>query len=447
MRASLFRVHRHEPRLQSTPRMKILHTADIHLGVNTYGRLDPATGLNTRLLDFKRSFDFMVQRALEEDIDLFLFCGDGYRTADPTPTQQRVFAECLQPIADAGIPIVMTVGNHDHPVAFGKASALDIFPFLQGKARVYRRPTTEVIETKRGERLTLIALPWPIRSLLLARDEFRKMAPQDVRAKIEELYVTYLQNAADEADPSLPCVAAGHLHVHGAELGGSERTSLIAHDPMFPVGTLALPKLDYVALGHIHRHQDLNAGSAPPVVYSSSIERTSYKESDEPKGFVLIDIEPKQPGDESEEAARSATNFATRYRFVETPARRFVAVQVDASEAPEPTEAILAAIAGHDVADAIVRVRYHVTEAQLKDIDVPRLRASLKDAHAIAALERTVQPVERRQRTSVTREVSLKDALTAYIGQHDHLTPVADDLMNAALELEAELEAKRREEA
>ncbi|RMF60362.1 MAG: DNA repair exonuclease, partial [Bacteroidetes bacterium] len=120
--------------------MKILHTADIHLGSNTYGRIDPETGLNTRLLDFKRSFDFMVERALEEDIDLFLFCGDAYRTADPTPTQQRTFAECLRPVAERGIPIVMIVGNHDHPVSFGKASALDIFGFLQGEVHVFRQP-------------------------------------------------------------------------------------------------------------------------------------------------------------------------------------------------------------------------------------------------------------------------------------------------------------------
>ncbi len=101
--------------------MKLLHCADIHLGYETHGRLDPATGLNSRLLDFRRSFDALVAHALAEDIDLFLFCGDAYRTADPTPTQQKLFAEALRPIADACIPIVMIVGNHDHPVSFGKA--------------------------------------------------------------------------------------------------------------------------------------------------------------------------------------------------------------------------------------------------------------------------------------------------------------------------------------
>ena len=56
--------------------MKLLHTADIHLGAKTYGRRDPDTGLNTRLLDTRRSFEVLVQRALDEDVDAFLFAGD-----------------------------------------------------------------------------------------------------------------------------------------------------------------------------------------------------------------------------------------------------------------------------------------------------------------------------------------------------------------------------------
>ena len=88
--------------------MKLLHTADIHIGVDAHGRLDASTGLNTRMLDFQNAFEFMVDYALKADIDAFLFAGDAYRTADPTPTQQRLFAECLKPIADAGIPILGT---------------------------------------------------------------------------------------------------------------------------------------------------------------------------------------------------------------------------------------------------------------------------------------------------------------------------------------------------
>ena len=414
--------------------MKILHTADIHLGSNTYGRIDPETGLNTRLLDFKRCFEFMVQRGLDEDIDLFLFCGDAYRTADPTPTQQKVFAECLKPIAEAGLPIVMVTGNHDHPVSFGKASAIDIFGYVSGEVHVFRRPDTAVIQTKSGP-LQLLAMPWPIRSLLLSKGEYRKKSPLEIREIIEQLYVDFIAAAAKDFDPKLPTVLAGHFSVQGSEYAGSERTSLIAHEPKFTPGQLSPPPIDYVALGHIHKFQNRSTDpDAPPVVYCSSIERISFKECDERKGFVLVTIE-------AEDGEKK-----TAYAFVDTPARRFLNIQVDAREAVDPTEAIVQEIAREDVALAIVRVRYHIEEAQVAQIDAHRIREALQAAFVIASIERTVDPVERQRRTVLTREASLHEAMSQYIDQHDHLASIKDDLIQAALELEAEYEAKRREE-
>ncbi len=422
--------------------MKILHCADIHIGYETHGRLDPATGLNTRLLDFRRSFDFLVRRAVEEDIDLFLFAGDAYRTADPTPTQQKLFAEALRPIAEAGIPIAMIVGNHDHPVSFGKASSVDIFGVLDGNVEIFSVPTFRAegqpggpIQTKSGP-LQLIALPWPIRSKILARDEYRSKTPHEIRQFIEEHYAAFVATCAAEADPSVPLIVAAHLTVQGSELSGSERASLIAHEPTFTAAQLAPAGVDYVALGHIHRYQDRNReaferGEGPPVVYASSIERISFKEHDAEKGFVLIDIDIEA----------GAAGKRTAYTFVPTPARRFVPIAVDATEADDPTAAILAEIARHDVADAVVRVRYRVTEAQVGTVDEAAVRSALDAAHLVATVEREADPTERRQRTVVRKDTSLRDAMARYVDQHETLTSLKDDLVAAALEIEAEVEA------
>lgn len=425
--------------------MKLLHTADIHLGITTYGRIDAETGLNTRLLDFKRSFEFMVERAVAEDVDCFVFAGDAYRTADPTPTQQKIFADCLRPLADAGIPMVMLVGNHDHPVTFGKASALDIYGHLRGTVHLFRRPRLSVVPTKSGP-LQLVALPWPIRSMILARDEHRSKAPDELRAFIEELYTEFVRGAAHSIqdretkeghtfDPALPTVLVGHLTVQGATLAGSERTSLIAHEPKFTVGQLAVDPIDYVALGHIHQHQDRHDGAHPPVVYSGSIERVSFKEWNEQKGFVLIDIDA------------DGETKTTTWRHVETPARPFVAVAVDARDAAAPTERILQAIDGTDVTDAIVRVRYHIDESQVADVDIARIREALAPAHVVASIERTVDPAERERRTVVTRDSDLEDAMRQYVAQHQNLASIEDEMVEAALDLEAAYEARRRDEA
>lgn len=419
--------------------MKLLHCADIHLGYETHGRLDPATGLNTRLLDFRRSFDVMVERAVAEDVDLFLFAGDAYRTADPTPTQQRQFAEALRPVVEAGIPIVMVVGNHDHPVSFGKASSVDIFGVL-GPGDVFVTPTFRAegqpggpIQTRSGP-LQLIALPWPIRSKILAREQYRGKTPHEVRQLIEEYYTAFVARCAAEADPTVPLVVCAHLTVQGAELGGSERASLIAHEPTFTVGQLAQPGVDYVALGHIHKYQDRNLaaferGEGPPVIYPSSIERISFKEHDADKGFVIVEID-----------AAGEPGRRTSYTFVPTPARRFVPIEVDATEAADPTAAIVAEIARHDIDDAVVRVRYQVGEEQ-PAVDEGIVREALAAANVIASVERDVGAVERRQRTVVKRDTSLREAVERYVDQHETLAKIKDDLVAAALEIEQEVDA------
>jgi exonuclease SbcD len=425
--------------------VKLLHTADIHLGVKTYGRRDPETGLNTRLLDVRRSLETVVQRALDDEVDVFLFCGDAYHTADPTPTQQKLFAECLRPLAEAGIPMVLIVGNHDHPVTYGRASSLDIFEHVAGTVHCYRRPpsTVQVVDTPAGP-LQLIPLPWPIRSQILTKEEYRSMTPEELRQFIEDTYVSYVRRRTDDiqeetivdrADgpehrlsPSVPTVLAGHVTVQGAELAGSERTTLISSEPTFTIGQLAVPPIDYVALGHVHRAQNRQPDAHPPVVYSGSIERVTFKERDDEKGCYRVDVDPE--GDPT-----------TELTFVPTPARPFVALEVDAREAEAPTERILETIAAADVDDAIVRVRYRVEEDQLSLVEAERIRSALSAAHSIAAIERTVDPSDRKRRTVVTRESGLEEAIREYVAQHEDLERIEDELVEAALELEADLEA------
>ena len=72
------------------------------------------------------------------------------------------------------------------------------------------------------------------------------------------------------------------------------------------------PRLDYVALGHIHRHQELNGGNHPPVVYPGSIERIDFGEARETKGFVLAEIDRNK----------------TDWRFVPLDTRPFVDIRI-----------------------------------------------------------------------------------------------------------------------
>ena len=110
--------------------IRIMHLADLHIGMENYGRLDPATGLNGRVMDFLRRLSEAVDYALGNEVDLVLFAGDAYKTRDPNSTYRREFARRIKRLADAGIPVVLLVGNHDLPAQDKRASSIEIFRTL-----------------------------------------------------------------------------------------------------------------------------------------------------------------------------------------------------------------------------------------------------------------------------------------------------------------------------
>ena len=129
--------------------VKFLHIADIHIGIENYGRLDTRTGLHTRLQDFVKCVRFAFEEALSQSVALVICSGAAYRSCDPTPTHQREFASLVRLLSRERVPLVMVTGNHDSPVAFGKASSIDIFGTLgPDEIHVVSQDKLIAVETK-----------------------------------------------------------------------------------------------------------------------------------------------------------------------------------------------------------------------------------------------------------------------------------------------------------
>jgi len=255
--------------------IKIIHFADLHLGVENYGRIDPATGLSSRLGDFLNSLDELVDYALAEKVDLVLFCGDAYKTREPTQTQQREFARRINRLASSDISVFLLVGNHDMPNAIGRATATEIFDTLTVKnVTVASRPGTFKIQTTGGA-VQVSALPWLRRSALLSREDTKNLNLEQVNQRMQEALTQVISSQAVVLDPSLPAILAAHVSV-GAARAGSESMMAIGQEPVLLLSNIALPAFDYVALGHIHKHQVL--AENPPVVYAGSLERIDFSE-------------------------------------------------------------------------------------------------------------------------------------------------------------------------
>ncbi len=349
--------------------------------MENYGRLDPETGLNGRVMDFLRRLNEVVDFALENEIDIVLFAGDAYKNRDPNSTYRREFARRIKRLADHGVPVVLLVGNHDLPSQDRRASSVEIFRTLEvPNILVAHRDRLHRIQTRRGEMLQVATVPYPVRNRLLARDEYRERTIADLDNLVQELVAENIRALTAQVDPSLPAVLVGHFSVSEAKFG-SERTVMLGRDVVVLKSVLADPAWDYVALGHIHRHQELNRGEKPPIVYPGSLERIDFGEEKEPKGFVVATVRRGE----------------TEWQFHPVAARRFVTVRVDVRAEADPLAAVLAAIGSHDVDDAIVRVQVQALPEQtglLRDVE---MRRSLAGAYYVAGINVEIERTYRQR--------------------------------------------------
>jgi exonuclease SbcD len=360
--------------------LKVIHFADVHLGVENYGQLDPQTGLSTRLTDFLRSIDAIVDTALDEAADLVVFCGDAYKTRDPSPTHQREFARRIRRLSHAGVPTVLVAGNHDVPNAVGRAHTMEIYRTLEVEhVYVARSPGVLDIETAHGA-VQVGVLPWIVRSNLLSRDDYKNRSLDEVNGLLLErieMILTGEDGLISRLRDDVPHILVVHGTVQGATYG-SERTVMLGQDVVLPLQLLKHPSWDYVALGHIHQHQAIEAERTPPVVYSGSIERIDFGEEREDKGFVVAEVE------------RGSCSWAFRKLDV----RPFLTVRVTA-DGDDPTGQILAALERAPIEDAVVRLIVRTTADRDVLIRENEVRRALDPAFYIAAILHDVVRPER----------------------------------------------------
>jgi exonuclease SbcD len=322
--------------------IKLLHFADVHIGMENYGKTNPSTGLSSRVMDFLRRMDEMVDYARKNDVDLTIFAGDAFKSRNPNPTFQREFAFRVQDLA-AVCPVVLLVGNHDLPTNIRRASSIEIYNTLR-VPNVYVGMEYEVLplETKSGL-VQVATAPYPVRAQLLeGEDDTHGMGITKLDELMQDVLHQHLAKLADQvAQSEEPRVLTGHFTIDGA-VTGSERQIMLGRDVAALLSSVASPIWDYVAMGHVHKFQDLTVGDRfkPPVVYSGSLERIDFGEEGDQKGFVWVNLE----------------RGSTSYQFVPVKSRPFVTLRCDVRTSLNPTQDVLKHIKNHHLDEAVVRL-------------------------------------------------------------------------------------------
>jgi exonuclease SbcD len=354
--------------------VRILHFADAHIDMANYGRHDPESGLPLRVLDFLRSLDVIIDAAINEKVDLVIFAGDAYKDRNPAPTFQREWGRRIMRLSQAGIPTILLVGNHDLSPAIGRAHAIQEFDTLQ-VPHVYVIAKPQLIgPIQLGIPAQVIGLPWVSRSGLMASLEASAAEPEKVFSELEQRLSEIVQGLIESADDTIPLILTAHASVQGASYG-AERTVMLGADLVLPGSLVKDPRLNYVALGHIHKPQNLNENRQPPVVYPGSIERVDFGEAKDDKFFVIATV---KIGEDTQVEWRKLTNV-----------RPFVDRHVKLESTENITESLKSALPSkEDMKEAIVRLTVDYPRDFEKLIDDTELRTHTAEAFEFHLVKR-----------------------------------------------------------
>ncbi|TRU20271.1 MAG: exonuclease subunit SbcD [Microcystis aeruginosa Ma_MB_S_20031200_S102] len=398
--------------------IKILHLSDIHMGSGfSHGRLNPKTGLNTRLEDFMGSLSLCIDRAIATPVDLVLFGGDAFPDATPPPFVHEAFASQFRRLADANIPTVLLVGNHDQHSQGNGGVSLSIYRTLAVPGFIVGdRLTTHRITTRNGD-IQVITLPWLTRATLLTRPETEGLSLSGVNELLINRLEPVLEGEIRQLDTSVPTVLLAHLMADRASLG-AERFLAVGKGFTVPLSLLNRPQFEYVALGHVHKHQNLNPSNDPPIVYPGSIDRVDFSEEKEDKGYVLIEVAKGE----------------VKWEFCPLPVRTFRSIEVDVSEAENPQKELLKALKKHDIREAVIRLVYKIRSEQLELINTNQLDEALKTAHSYSIRAELISQLTRPRlpELGVGNQLDPMEALKAYIDNKEDLRDIVDDMLEAA---------------
>jgi len=255
--------------------VRVVHTSDWHVGKLLRGA--------SRIDEHRAVLGDIAEVAGRERADLVLVVGDLYETAAPSPEATAVVYDALLALRETGAHVVVVGGNHD------QQSQLDAVAPVFDRLGITvlglpAGPDRAVVDVA-GARVVM--MPWVSQRWAIKTEQLMG-ATAAATAQFYAARVARLLSWLSEgfATDTINIVAA-HCMVQGGVLGGGERDAQLIDEYMVP--TAAFPaSANYVALGHLHRAQQMPG--AAPIWYSGSPIQVDFGEEDDTKQVLVVDI-------------------------------------------------------------------------------------------------------------------------------------------------------------
>ena len=264
--------------------MRLLHTADWHLGKTLEGR--------SRHQEQEQFLDELYNIVEAESVDVVLMAGDVYDTVNPPAASEQLFYDALARLADYGKrQVIIISGNHDHPDRLAAASPIALKHGMRFAALPTKKTMTLHIES-RGETLQVAALPYPSESRLkalltdsLEEEMVQKAYQEKVKFLLDSLCRPFTNDTVN--------IVMSHVFVAGGRESDSERPIQVGG--AYTIDSSLFPDTaQYVALGHLHRSQTIKSAKTP-IRYAGSPLAYSFSEAGQAKSVTLVDVSPGQP--------------------------------------------------------------------------------------------------------------------------------------------------------
>lgn len=263
--------------------MRILHTADWHLGRTLHG-----ASLQTAHEAFA---DHLVELVEQEGIDAVLVAGDVYDRAIPPVESVELLGDTLCRLT-ARTRVVITSGNHDSAVRLGFGASM-FRDRLAVRTRVAEVGAPVVLPDAHGD-AGLVVYPVPY----LDPDASRQQLGGVERTHAAVVGAAVERIATDRArfDPAVPVVVLAHAFVGRGATSDSERDIRVGGVDAVPSALFRSADPAYVALGHLHRAQRTGDPEHDPLIrYSGSPLAFSFSEADHVKSSVIVDVDGLVP--------------------------------------------------------------------------------------------------------------------------------------------------------
>ena len=382
--------------------MKLVILGDTHFGGSySLGTISSYRKLNSRLIDFSNTFDYVVDYIKTNDVKHFAITGDIFEYRRPQASELGIFSEKLRRLAEIGVHTHIVIGNHDMIRDQG-ATTIDVLDKLKlPMIHIYTNVASAACKGDDGNIINLIFFPFRTRQMLdcSTNDTAVRRLKDRLQYEIQSIGVG-------------PKILIGHFMLQGTLLGDSV---VEGH-----VGEIALPtnmfdSLDGTIMGHIHPHNIIQ--KKPLIAYIGSMERKDFGDSRQPKYFLVVEN----------------NGGKLVYKFESLPVRPIHDVEMDHSDILDGKVAVEKSIdflrefgKERNVGGSIVRVGVSINSRAAYDFDVGEIRSFLKkELNVFHCVGVNVHVASKRQ----LRKATITEQIDPIKSFEEYLTLIEDDEM------------------